>query len=207
MGRVNLDQLELIKDQESSCEGEDDRDVMEMADDENGAPPEDEEEAEEEEERDVVEREMDDEEMEGFKEEEEEQEEEVSEDVAEDRHPLQGRMMIINGIIYSSVTSCNWRIIRTPFPRSPRVSHQQLRGERRGEAPPLRVLRPLLHQQPGVGTSRPAPRHVSVFALCTRLSGLFLVFAQTRGAFSWICVCGRIPDICVRQTGLHTCSL
>lgn len=103
MGRVNLDQLELIKDQGSSCEEEDDRDVMEMAERESVAQPEDEEEAdeeeereEEEEEREVMEnmpeeREMDDEEMEGFKEEEEEQEEEVSEEVAGESHPLQGK--------------------------------------------------------------------------------------------------------------------
>lgn len=207
MGRVNLDQLELIKDQESSCEEEDERDMMEMVGDENVARMEDEEEEEEEEEQEVMasiqeEREMDDEEMECIKEEEEEQEEDVRDETAEERPP--GRM-IVNKIIY--LIFLELRAMQTPFPRSPCVSHRQLRSERRGEASPLRVLWPLLHQQPGVGASRPAPRHVSLVALCTRLSGLSLVFAQTRGGFSWVCVCGRIPDICVRQTGMHTCLL
>lgn len=219
MGRVNLDQLELIKDQESSCDEEEERDVMEMAENENVARPEDaeeeeeveEEEAEEEEERGVmestqVERGMDDEEMEGFGEEEEEQEEEVEEEEADERHPPPGRP-IGNRIIYSifllSSTSWNRQFIQTLFPRSPWVSHQHLGSERRGEAAPLRVLRPLLHQQPGVGTPRPAPRHVSVFARRTRRSGLFPVFPQTSGAFSWVCVCGRIPDVCVRGTAVH----
>lgn len=209
MGRVNLDQLELIKDQESSCEEEDERDMMEMVGDENVARMEDKEEEEEEEEQEVMasiqeEREMDDEEMEGIKEEEEEQEEDVRDETAEERPPVHGRM-IVNKIIY--LIFLELRAMQTPFPRSPCVSHRQLRSERRGEASPLRVLWPLLHQQPGVGASRPAPRHVSLVALCTRLSGLPLVFAQTRGGFSWVCVCGRIPDICVRQTGMHTCLL
>lgn len=87
-------------------------------------------------------------------------------------------------------------MMQTPFPRSPCVSHQQLRGEWRGEAPALRVLRPLLHQQPGVGTSRPAPRHVSVFALCTRLSGL---------SFSGLCANKRnLPlGLCLRKDSRH----
>lgn len=214
MGRVNLDQLELIKDQESSCEEEDERDVMEMAENENVARPEDAEEDEEgqEEERDVMEsmqeeRGMDDEEMEGFGEEAEEQEEEVNEEVAEERHPLQGRPignLIIYSIFLLSSTSWNWQFIQTLFPRSPWVSHQHLRSERRGAAP-LRVLRPLLHQQPGVGTSRPAPRHVSVFAHRTRRSGLFSGLSTNKRSLQLgLCLwkdSRRVQPLCI-----HVCT-
>lgn len=129
MGRVNLDQLELIKDQGSSCEEEDERDVMEMAENENVARPEDAEEEEEgqEEEREAMEsmqeeRGMDDEEMEGFGEEAEEQEEEVNEEVAEERHPLQGRPignLIIYSIFLLSSTSWNWQFIQNSISQKP----------------------------------------------------------------------------------------
>lgn len=113
MGRVNLDLLELLKDQESSCEEEDEGDVMGMVGDENVARMEDEEEEEEEEveeeeqeeEQEVMasiqeERAMDDEEMEGIKEEEEEREEDVKDDAAEGRHPVPGRT-IPTMLVYS----------------------------------------------------------------------------------------------------------
>lgn len=112
MGRVNLDQLELLKEQESSCEDEDERNMMEMVGDGSVAGMEDdeEEEAEEEEEdQDVMasvqeEGEMEDEEMEGIKEEEEEPEEDVGDEAAEGRRPVQGGM-IANVSLYLTLSA------------------------------------------------------------------------------------------------------
>lgn len=70
-----------------------------------------------------------------------------------------------------------WRLVfkrvnllysETLFPRSPCISHQQqqqqqLWAKQCREAYSMRVLRPLLHKQPRMGTTCPSTWHVSLF--------------------------------------------
>lgn len=110
MGRVNLDQLEMIKEQGSSAEEEEERGMMEMVVDGKVAAVEEEEEDDEDEDEGMVimqnivedQREMDDEEIEdNIKEEEEEEEdEEEVREVEEERPALQGKYRWSNTDLY-----------------------------------------------------------------------------------------------------------
>ncbi|KAA8584508.1 zinc finger protein 462 isoform X1 [Etheostoma spectabile] len=90
MGRVNLDQLEMIKGQGSSAEEEDEREILEMVEDGKEVAEEEDEETEMEIVEKIVEeqRELDDEEIEdNIKEEEEEEDKEEVREVEEEKQP------------------------------------------------------------------------------------------------------------------------
>ena len=201
MGRVNLDQLELIKDRESSCEEEDGGDMMEMVGDESVArtedeeDEEDEEEEEEEEEQEVMasiqgEKEMDEEEMEGMKEEEEEQEMHIKDEAAGERHPLQGRTAV-NKVIYSTLdlTDCANSISQKPS-LPPSAAREQ--AARRSASPASSVAA----ASPTAWSGNVTSCATACESLCTRLSALFLVFAQTRGAVESLFVEGFQALVC-----------
>lgn len=157
------------------------------------------------------ERGMEDEEMEGFGEEEEEQEEEVNEEVAEERRPLQGRP-IGNLIIYSIFRFLELAIYSNSISQKPLglPSASRERAAWRSGSPASSAAAASPTAWSGNVTSC-ATACECVFAHRTRPSGLLPIFPQTRGALSWVCVCGRIPGACVRGTALQSrlrrCSL
>lgn len=121
MGRVNLDQLEMIKEQGSSAEEEDEREILEIVvDGKVSADEEDEEEYDNEgmevmedigEEQREVDEEMEDniKEEEELEEEEEEEEEEVKE--AEEEKPVQGKYRSF--LLHFPLPNCSnsWNVI------------------------------------------------------------------------------------------------